>query len=344
MSNPKTLRIVAATCLALLAVAAAAAQDADPASADRQRDRERVQQQIRQRIEQAPGLDSGQRERMRSNLEQCLRLGLTEDQIEGLFPARGRPDSVDGQALLRYQERVIEAAREGLDSGLLADKAREGRMKGVGAEAIDGALERVQRQLRVAHRAMVQAADDGVTPAADTPTRLQLQRGMALDLWRGLEQGDLDRLRAGARLRSRDGSCSMIELAAASESATELIEAGFERDGAVGLVATALERGLEARELRELGRLTRTAARREQDRGEMLAWMQRRMQRGDPLDATARQMMHQGWLGPRDLAGPGGSSPVDNVIGGPGHQGPGADGGQQHGGAGGPSGPGSSPR
>jgi hypothetical protein len=56
------------------------------------------------------------------------------------------------------------------------------------------------------------------------------------------------------------------------------------------------------------------------------------------MDGMVREMMHQGWLGPRDMSGPGGNSPVDNVIGGPGRHG-----GEPGGGSGSTGGSGSGP-
>jgi len=315
--------------------------DADAPPGAQAQEREQLRQQIRDRIQQDPTLDPQLRERLEQHLERCLRLGLHDDQIETLFPLQGGESPARTRQMLQWQERVMTAAEEGLAEDLLTDKLREGRMKGVADQAIDQAMDRLQQQLRVAQREMSRAVEEGVEPSPDAAAERQLQRGMAMDLWRGLHEEDLEHLREQARDRARDADCSMVDLAAAVETTTDLVESGIDREQSRELAGSAISRGYSAREIRELGNAVRLAAKRGGPPEEMVQWLQNRLRYGESMDGMVREMMHQGWLGPRDMSGPGGHSPVDNVIGGPGRHG--GDGGGGSGSTGGPgSGPGGS--
>jgi hypothetical protein len=306
----------------------------DPDPGEQPQDRHRLREQVRERIEQDPSLDPQQRERMQQNLERCLRLGLRDDQVEALFPIAGRQGETPSRHMLQWQERVMTAAEAGLAEDLLTDKLLEGRMKGVDETAIDRAMERLEHHLQAAHREMTRAVEDGVAASPNAATERQLQRGMAMDLWRGLHEEDLEHLRERARERARDGSCSMVDLAAAAETTTDLVESGVERLRSREMTGSAIDQGYSAREIREMGHVVRVTARHGGPPEEMVDWMQNRLRYGESMEGMVREMMHHGWLGPRDMSGPGGSSPVDNVIGGPGRHGsgPGGDtGGGDHG-------------
>jgi len=184
-----------------------------------------------------------------------------------------------------------------------------------------------QQHLRAAHREINRAVEGGVSPSPDAGTARRLQRGIAMDLWRGLHEEDLEQLQLRARERAQVRNCSMIDFAAAAETTTELIESGIERQRSREMTGTAVEQGYSAREVREMGHAVRVAARRGGPPEDMVAWLENRLRHGESMDGMVREMMHHGWLGPRDMSGPGGNSPVDNVIGGPGRHGngPGGD-------------------
>jgi hypothetical protein len=260
-----------------------------------------------------------------------------------MFPAPGRERDLTAAALLGMQERVLATAEAGAPGDLLADKLREGRMKGAGPEAVEGALARLEEHARFAQQTMARAMEQGLSPGDGTAQQHQLQRGLALDLWRGLGEGDLDRLREQAQERARDGSCSTVELAAAAESATELIEMGVEPRRARETLALGLQQGYTAREMRQLSAMVRAAEQKGGRPDEALDEIEDHLRNGLRYQEMTQQMARHGWMGPADTAGSGtgGHSPVDDVINGPGRHGDGA--GQGPGGPGGsgdPTGPG----
>lgn len=295
--------------LALTLVAAVWVPSAAQKSAT---DPEQLRERIRDRIRAEDGMDDAQKLRMENQLERCLRLGLTDDEIEGLFPMPGRDNGMTAAYLFRMQERIMAGAESGMPVDLLADKLREGRMKGASPEAIEGAVARMEEHLRFAHRLMRRSVEEGVTPSANEEAERHLQRGMALNMWRGLQEGDLDHLREQARLRARDGSCSTTELAAAAETTTSLIEQGLDRQRSREMLGLGLRQGYTAEEMRRIAMMAQAGPPEE-----VLAWLEEHVRQGMGLEEMMQQMMRRGWMGPGDMQGHGAHSPVDDVIGGP---------------------------
>jgi hypothetical protein len=228
--------------------------------------------------------------------------------------ARSRMSATE---LSRMQQRVLAAAEEGMAADLMAAKLREGRMKGAAPEAIEAAVTQMETHLRFAQREMRRAAAEGVTPNEDPARERHLQRGLALDMWRGLGEGDLTHLREQARLRAMDGSCSTTELAAAAETATVLMEQNQDRQRVRDMLGEGLRQGYTAEEMRRIGAMAQAAHRRGGPPEEVLTMLEEQLQQGAPLEEMTRQMMRQGWMGPGDVQGHGVHSPVDDVIGGP---------------------------
>ena len=128
----------------VLGLPPAMAQGGDaPDSGEQSQERRQLREQIQERIHQDPSLEPQQRERMQNYLEQCLSLGLRDDQIEALFPMDGEGSRTRSRHMLQWQERVMTAAEAGLAEDLLTDKLREGRMMGADAAAIDQVMERL---------------------------------------------------------------------------------------------------------------------------------------------------------------------------------------------------------
>jgi hypothetical protein len=310
MSQRRSCCLFLVVALALLAWMPATGQDVTT-------DPEQLEQRIRDRIRATSGIDEAQRTRMENQLERCLGLGLSDDQVEGLFPMPGARNGMSAADMLRMQQRVLAAAEEGLPVDLLAAKLREGRMKGAPPDTIEVAISRMEEHLRIARREMRRAVKEGVVPHQEAGQEQHLQRGLALDMWRGLGEGDLAHLREQARLRARDGSCSTTELAAAAETATVLMEQGQDRRRVREMLGQGLRQGYTAEEMRRIGAMAQAAHRRGGPPEEVLAMLEEQLQQGARLEEMFRHMMRQGWMGPGDIQGHGAHSPVDDVIGGP---------------------------
>jgi hypothetical protein len=280
-------------------------------------DQNRLHERIRERIRTEEGMEDAQRMRMENQLERALRLGLSDDQVEAMFPMPG-PGDMSVALMLKLQQRVMDAAEEGMAAGLLADKMREGRMKGAPEEAIDAAMQQLEKHLAVAYQEMRRAVENGITPHQEEGAELRIQEGLALNMWRGLGEEDLEPLMAQARIRARDGSCTTTELAAAAESATELMEQEMNRERVREMVGTALRQGYTAEEMRQLAVMVKAAHKNGQSEEEVLETVEEQLEEGLKLQEMVQHMIRHRWMGTRDLeVGHGVHSPVDDVIGGP---------------------------
>jgi hypothetical protein len=110
----------------------------------------------------------------------------------------------------------------------------------VSDEVLERACDQMEGNVRTANQFMKRAHEDGVETGNEDAERRQT-REMAMNMWRGLNEEEMDQIRERARLRLRDGSCSTEELTAAAETATKLKEMGVERKRALRLAGDALQ-------------------------------------------------------------------------------------------------------
>lgn len=276
--------------------------------------------QFRDRIDHDTSLTVPQRDRMRENLQSCKDVAMTDEQLDVMFPEGGSHYSAE--ARLRMQSRVLELARNGQPYDLLCNKMGEGEMKRASEQHVERAVQRMGEYVDAAHQYMEHAKRDGVAGLNDAGAEHHLHRGLAMDMWRGLEQGELDQLRTHARERLRNNSCDLIDLSAAAETATELKEMGVGSELAVGLCADALRGGYAAEDMRGLGHMTMVAHRNGEPGDQFCTQLRDHVREHDKLGDMQHTMMQAGWMGPESMGhGYSGHSPVDDVMGGGHHSG-----------------------
>jgi hypothetical protein len=331
---------LAALIIASVSVGSVFAQGADDAAKVRDRAQipntdqdpqgDALQQRIRERIENEAGLQDQERERLRQHLGECKQLGLDDEVLAALFneqqPLREQ---------IRNQERVLTMARKGIPVEPLTQKIQEGLRKGVNAEKMEQVCERMEMHLQSAHRIMQRLREDGADPGNEDAERRQT-REMAMHMWHGLEEGDMEQLRERARLRLRDGSCTTEDFSAAAATASQLNEMGFERRRAVHLAGDALQSGYNAQEMRQLGWMIMTAHMHGGSSEDIIGTVEDGIRNQHQLATMVQEMWQRGWMGPADQHG--GHGPMDGSPGsGPGGQ----QGGNQDQGQGGKGGKGS---
>jgi len=338
--------VMLATLILAGEIGTAGAQEPEPSQAQI-REQQRLQegegnqsrQQIRQRIQAGiaseSGLTAAERRTMQTNLEACLDLDLSAAELEALFPIEGQQQRLSTRAQLRFQNRILATAAEGLPTEPLSAKIQEGQIKGVPEPMLEQVCERIENQIRAAHRVMTRARDAGIEPAGDPVQERRMIQEMAQHMWRGMHEDGLNHLCEQARLRQRGGSCNSEDLISASETATRLHEEGVDSERAVRFVGEALQQGFRATEMRELRYLV--MARHQQ--GDSIEGFMKDLERclGQEMGTQEmyRHMWRHGWMGPGDMQGPGGQRHIDDIGGGgPGHQGGMGDD-DQHGGQGG---------
>ena len=266
-----------------------------------------LRQRIQQRIQDEAGLQEQERERLRSNLAECSRLGLDDATVATLFS-----EKIQLRAQITVQERVLALAREGLPVEPAVQKLQEGLRKGVTQEARERACERVGEHVRAAHRYMKRAYDAGVKPGNADAERRRVSE-MASCMWRGLNENDMEQLRKRAQERLRDGSCTTEDLTAGAETATRLAEIGIQHERAVRLAGDALQHGYKAREMRQLVWAVMTARTHGGSSDKVVDTLERGIRNQYQLSRMMQEMQQQGWMGPAEQQG--GHSPVDNAGG-----------------------------
>lgn len=321
--------------LALLAFGpwAARAQNEDPNSSgpkwednqqgpddggDQDRTREQIRERIRQRIDAAPDLTEAGRAEMRANLDACINLGVSDASLGAIFPGDPGRREISTQTMLQMQKQVRVTAESGLPVEPMLAKVQEGRTKGAPDPALEQACQRMENNVRAADRIMAQARQDGVKPAKDPGQERQMIREMAQQMWRGTSPGEMDQLCERARERLRDHECSMDDLVAASETATRLREEGVERRRAMQVSGEALRQGYTAAQIRQLQYMMIYRHQNGRSIDALVDDFEYCLGAGMDASHMYQHMMQNGWMGPGDMQGPGGSRPIDDQGHGPG--------------------------
>ncbi|KPJ59581.1 MAG: hypothetical protein AMJ46_10740 [Latescibacteria bacterium DG_63] len=315
--------------IASLVAGAALAQDENDPAQVRNREETRItaqepqgeglRERIRERIESEVGLQDQERERLRQHLGECERHGFDDALVAALFS-----ESNPLREQIRTQERVLALAREGLPVEPVAQKLQEGRQKGVSQETLEQVCARIAEHVRAAHSFMERAREGGIAPGDENAERRHI-REMAMHMWHGLKEGDMDRIQTRARQRLQDGSCTTEDVVAAAETATRLAEMGIERSRAVRLAGDALQYGYTPREMRQLVWAVMTANVHGGPQDDVIDTLERGIRNQRQLSQMVQEMWQHGWMGPADEHG--GRSPMDNAPGsgpGSGQQGQGA--------------------
>lgn len=270
-----------------------------------------LRRRIQDRIESEEGLQVQEREILRKHLGECKQLGLDDEVVEALFS-----NQEPLQKQIRTQERVLALAREGIPVEPLAQKIQEGRRKGASEQVMERVCNRMENNLRAANRFMQRVREDGVA-SGDADAERRHTREMAMNMWHGLEEGDMEQLRE--RARKRDGSCTTEDLTAAAGTAVQIEEMGIERKRAVNLAGEALQNGYTAQEMKQLGWMIMTAHMRGGPSEDVAGTIENGIRHQHQLSQMMQQMWQNGWMGPADQHG--GHGPMDGAMGsGPGGQ------------------------
>jgi len=299
-------------------------------------DHARMRLRIREHVDSDLGMTGPQREQLMENFDNCIRHGMTADQIQALFPAEGGRGSEWADHMLAMQTHVLGLVDDNLPVDLMMEKILEGRTKHVSPGLVGRVLEQTRHNVRYSWGIMMGAMEGGVHgPRTDSGLH-EANCEFARCLWDGLTEQGLDQLQDRARLRARDGSCSMDELVAAAQAATQFAHHGIDHDQAIHVAGEALHAGYSAAEMRTMGYMMMSGHGMEGHRSEMMDHMHEWIGEGMSMDEMTRCMMEGGWMGPADMMGAGGHHDMDSMgWSGPGHDGDMHGDGHDHGGMGG---------
>lgn len=254
---------------------------------------------LRERIHHDASLSEQDRTHMLENLQACLEMGSTAEDLEAIFPSRDLGKPINHETMLRMQVRVRDMLREGMHAGLVLEKVHEGRVKGVPSDRIEHVATQMEHHVQTAHRFLERGRAEGIHSPTDRHQRRVLERHLALDLWSGLGETDLDHLHEKGL--QRDGSCSASDLVAAANVASVMHQRGIDKHRSVELAGDALEAGFTTRDMRMLGAMM--SASHLGEHGEnVLHHLHQGMNDHRQLSEMAREMMSWGWMGPADAS------------------------------------------
>lgn len=291
--------------------------------------------QLHSQIDAAGHLSMEERRTMHANLDACFQMNMPGPMLQAVFPGSSHRQ-MSGEAMIGLQNRVMATGRGGLPVELMLAKIQEGRMKGVPAPVLAGACDRMDGYLRAADRIMTQSREHGLEPPRDPIQQHRMHQEMAMQMWRGMSEEDYGQLGEQARLRLRDGSCGIVDLVSAGETATWLQEEGVAAARAVRVTGEALRHGYRAKEMMQLQYMVMNRHRAGDTMDGFMGDMEYCLGSGMQVGQMYEYMMQHGWMGPGNMSGPWGSQHMDN-MGGPGHHGGGGmgDDDDHHGGMGG---------
>ena len=210
--------------------------------------------------------------------------------------------------ILRAQETIMKALREGLPAGPLLSKAQEGMTKGVPAQDITRAMERTRSRYEHAYRNAAALTGNG-------PEANKTGEAIAEALAAGLAESDADRILDRLRTRTKD----RIHLLAQECYLAAKVMAGYRvpSEAVTNTVCSALQSGYRVQDMETLRTMFLKRAKLENPTQVALHYM-KRIQDGVPLSG----LDGKGSQGP---AG-GSSKPGGSNGSGPGGNGPGGNG------------------
>ena len=275
---------------------------------------ELVRERIRERIRVARDLSEEQKTAMQANLRVLVRAGVTDSDLEVVFPGYGKSRPISAPTMLRLQYRLAAMAQEGLPVEPVMAKVQEALMKGVPDSGMVRAGERAEKHVRAAKGILTRtrAREYGVEPAADSLRERQMIRQMSQQMWRGTDSEDIEalRLRLRERVNARGGSAE--DLVAASETATRLREEGVDAKRAMRVAGEALQLGYGAPELRKFQYMLVYRHRENRAVHGLVDDFEHCLGAGMDAAHMYQYMMQHGWMGPADVQGPGASQPIDD--------------------------------
>jgi hypothetical protein len=192
------------------------------------------------------GLSIGSPEQLKSHTRAMIQAGVASTDALKMTKAMEQ-NRFQVETIIRSQEIVMKALREGLPAGPVMNKAHEGMAKGAREQDVVNAMEKTWARYSHAYRTArnVSASSRAVEQNGNT-----IAEGMAA----GLKTQDCDRIADKLRQRDQDRKSDGTD-ALARESfmtAREMVRYRVSSEAAAGTVCAALEHAYQARDMERL--------------------------------------------------------------------------------------------
>jgi hypothetical protein len=191
------------------------------------------------------GLGQNASPQVRTSTREMINAGIPEKDAIGITQLMTRSMFQERQ-ILQVHQKIRETAQEGLPSGPVMNKVREGIAKKAGAEQVVRAMDQTRSRYSYAYRQARSLNDTGVpSPLGDA-----IAEGMAA----GMGQGDMDQIMARLKTRERTMTRDQIQSLATGSfaAARDMTRSGVAPTASSDVVCQALEHSWQYRDMERL--------------------------------------------------------------------------------------------
>jgi hypothetical protein len=192
------------------------------------------------------GLSKGAPEQLKTHTRAMIKAGVASTDALKMTKAMEQ-NRFQAENIVRSQEIVMSALKDGLPAGPVMSKAYEGLAKGVREQDVVNAMERTRARYSLAYQTARKVADS--TQQVEQ-TGNTIAEGMAA----GLKTQDCDRIADKLQQRDRDRKRDRTNVLAKESFMTvrEMVRYRVPSDVAAGTVCAALEQAYQARDMERL--------------------------------------------------------------------------------------------
>ncbi len=225
----------------------------------------------------ASALSKTEQAEVRAGAASAVSAGVPADDVE-VIVSRAAGRGMDARTINRFLDLGASAKREGLPAGPLLDRIEQGLSKGVPAERIQVASERLSQKLAEARPVVDGLIRGGMKPGKNEDRNAAIASS-ARALEKNMTSRDIENM--GAAARGKNGSLGLF--AGAVDTAAYFSGTGMSSRTASNLVTNAVQKGYSARDLDSL-----------------VKRVDSEMRRGSKPEDIAARMEHEGMQGERE--------------------------------------------
>ncbi len=241
----------------------------------------------------ASALSNTEQAEVRAGAASAISAGVSADDVE-VIVSRAAGRGMDARTINRFLDLGASAKREGLPAGPLLDRIEQGLSKGVAAERIQAASERLSQKLAEARPVVDGLIRDGMKPKKSEDRDAAIA-STARALEKNMSARDIESM--GAAVRGKKGSLELFT--GAVDTAAYFSGSGMSPKTASSVITNALQKGYSARDLDSLVKRMDSEMRRGSKPEDIAARMEREgMQSEREMERQEMQQEMKGGHGP----------------------------------------------
>ncbi len=194
----------------------------------------------------ASPLSKAEQAEVKSGALSAISAGVPPEDVE-VIVSRAAGRGMDARTITRFLDLGASAKRDGLPAGPVLDRIEQGLSKGVPADRIHAASERLSQKLAEARPLVDGFIRDGMKPGRSGDRNAAISSS-ARALEKNMTSRDIEAM--GAAVRGKQGSLGLF--AGAVDTAAYFTGSGMSSGTASRLVTNAVQKGYSARDLDSL--------------------------------------------------------------------------------------------